>query len=164
MEGIWAVGRRNVNSPLAVSLLMDTSGLGQMDGYFGFGYHHFFAHGGDGSVSRLDDHVSGTFDVTATYESLMFGSDTPYKKQLNGVTVVTEDLPAGATVVLKYRLDTDDSWTTIGTSDTDGKEKHMFTKNIDDFQEIQLRVEVLGKVSVKGIHVSLTETDDLVYE
>jgi len=164
MEGIWAVGRRNANSPLALSLLLDTSGLGSMEGYLGFGYHHFFAHGGDGSVSRLDNFQTGTYDVTAVYESLMLGSDTPYKKQLNGVTVVTEDLPAGATVVLKYRLDTDDSWTTIGTSDTDGKEKHMFTKNIDDFQEIQLRVEVLGKVSVKGIHVSLTETDDLVYE
>lgn len=166
-EGIWALGRRNSSSPVALSLLLDTSDLGSMEGYYTFGNHHFFAHGGDGSVSRLDT-VDGTYDVTAVYESLMFGSETPYKKVFNGLSVLTEDLPSGASVVAKYRTDIDDSWTTLGTSNTTGDERHNFTRTsasmVGGFQEIQFRIEITGKASIKNITLSYDETDDLPFD
>lgn len=166
-QGIWAVGRRNSNSPLALSLLFDMDDLGSLEGYYTFGSHHFFAHGGDGSVSRLDAFQTGTYDVTATYETLVFGSETPFKKIFNGLSVLTEDLPSGASVVAKYRTDVDDSWTTIGTSNTQGDERHNFTRTssgpIGEFQEIQFRIEVTGKAAIKNIALSYDETDDLPY-
>jgi hypothetical protein len=119
-EGIFAVGKCKEDSPLAVSVLLDTGTLGSVEGYYSEGNHHYFAHGGDGSVSRLSA-PSGTYDITAVYESLFFGHDIPSKKTLKRITVNTEDLPASATVVMKYRIDSDDSWTTMGTSDTDGR-------------------------------------------
>lgn len=165
-RGIWAVGKSGDN-PLAVSLLLDSDTLGTIEGYHTLGTHHFFAHAGDGSISRLDDFTTGTYDITCVYETLMFGYDTPYTKQFNGIAVTTEDLPASATVTAKYRFDENDSWTTLGTSSTDGDEHHVFTKAggspIGEFQEIQFRIEVLGNAPVKGIHISYTETDSLPF-
>lgn len=166
-EGIWAVGRCTDNSPLALSLLFDTSDLGSMEGFYGVGNHFFFAHGGDGSVSRLDDFRTGTYDVDAEYHSLMFGSDSPFLKDFNGISVLTEDLPASASVTVYYRLDEDDSWTSLGSSSTTGTETHNFTRAssapIGKFREIQFRVVVSGKVAIKNIVVSINETDDLPF-
>lgn len=162
--GIWAVGRANGNSPLALSHLLDTESLGSIQAYHTFGSHHFFAHGGDGSISRLDDFTSGTYDVTAVYETLMFGADTPNYKKLKGISVLTEDLPASATVTVKYRFDEDDSWTTLGTSSTDGDEIHNFTGTLGNFQEIQFRVELLGNAPIKNVYVSLEELDTTPYD
>lgn len=167
-QGIWAVGRRNSSSPIALSLLLDMDSFGSLEGYYTFGDHHFFAHGGDGSVSRLDALDDGTYDVTAVYESLIFGSETPFQKIFQGLSVLTEDLPSGASVVAKYRTDTDDSWTTIGTSSTTGAERHNFTRTssgpIGNFQEIQFRIEVTGKAAIKNITINYEETDDLPYQ
>lgn len=166
-EGIWAVGKRNSTSPLALSLLLDTSSLGSIEAYYNFGFHHFFAHNGDGSVSRLDAFGTGTYDVTATYESLVFGSETPFEKVFNGISVVTENLPSGGSVVCKYRTDTDDSWTTIATSSTLGTQRHNFTRTssgpIGNFTEFQFRVEVTGKCAIKNITLAYEETDSLPY-
>lgn len=165
-EGIYACGRCKPDSPLAVSILMDTSSLGEVISMYGTGQHYFFAHSDDGSVSRLDA-PGGTYDVTAVYESLFVGHDSPYLKTLNGIGVTTEDLPSGASVVVKYRTDENDSWTTMGTSDTDGDERHYFTKAegsvIGGFTEIQFRVEITGKAPIKHIHIDITETDNLPY-
>ena len=166
-EGVWACGKGNINDPLAVSVLLDTSSLGECQVVRSFGQTVYLVHGGDGSISRLDSFDDGTFDVPATYESLIFGADSPYLKQLEGVSVVTEDLPAGASVVLYYRTDINSSWTIMGTSDTDGTRKHNFTKiagvSIGKFQEIQFKLVVTGKVQVKNILISLTDLNDLPF-
>jgi hypothetical protein len=161
-EGIWVVGRGT--SGVALSLLLDTSSLTTIEGYGGFGTHHFFAHSGDGSISRLDNFTSGTYDVAAVYESLIFGSDTPNNKNLNGVSVMTENLPSGGSVVMKYRFDENDSWTTLGTSDTAGTQVHNFTGIIGEFTEIQFRFEVTGNAPVKNFYVSLQELETTPYD
>lgn len=166
-EGVFAVGQTKPSSPLAVSQLLDTSSLGSMQATYSFGNHMFFAHNGDGSVSRLDNFDTGSYDVECVYESLMLGHESPNLKNLNGISVHTEDLPASATVEVKFRTDENDSWTTLGTENTTGNEIHHFTDDggdaVGQFQEIQFRVEINGKVTVKGIHISLTETDDTPY-
>lgn len=166
-EGIWCVGRSTETSPIALSLLVDTADLGSLEGFFAFGKHMFFAHGGDGSISRLDA-FDGTYDVTAVYESLVFGANSPNKKTLNGLSVQTEDLPSGASVVAKYRTDTDDSWTTLATSSTVGTEIHNFTRTssgqVGTFQEIQFRIEVTGNAPIKSIYCSLEELDTTPYD
>jgi hypothetical protein len=166
-EGIWACGKGNINDPLAVSVLLDTGSLGEVSTFKAFGQHMLFVHGGDGSISRLDSFDDGTFDVPATYESLVFGGDTPFLKELDGVSIVTEDLPSGASVAVSYRTDLNSSWTLMDTSSTAGQRKHNFTRvagvPIGKFQEIQFKVVVTGKVQVKNILVAMTEFDDLPF-
>lgn len=166
-EGVWAVGRCKEDSPLAISVLLDTSELGSMQGLYNVGQHFFFAHAGDGSVSRLDAIGSGTYDVECVYESLMFGSNSPFLKEFKGISVLTEDLPSGGSVEVKYRFDENDSWTSLGTSSTTGDEEHSFTRAsgvpIGKFREIQFRVDINGNVPVKGIYITLMETDDLPF-
>lgn len=165
--GVFAVGRSRADSPLAVSVLLDTTDLGSIEGVHSFGSHFFFAHNADGSVSRLDDLTSGTYDVTCIYESLMLGSNSPFLKEFKGLSVMTEDLPSGASVVAKYRFNEDDSWTTLATSSTTGKEVHNFTRAagvpIGKFKEMQVRIEVTGNAPIKGIFATLVETDDLPF-
>jgi hypothetical protein len=167
-QGMWAVGRKNSNSPLALSLLLDMTDLGDLNGYYGFGNRHFIAHGSDWSVSKLDNYATGTYDVTATYESLMFGSETPNEKVFNGVTVKTCELPSGASVIGYYRTDIDDSWTTLHTSSTAGEKIHNFTRAsgnpVGTFEEIQFKFEVVGKVKIKNIKVSIEELNNLPYD
>lgn len=166
-EGIWAVGKSSAGIP-SLSLLLDTAELGSIEAYYTFGDHHFFAHAGDGSISRLDNFTSGTYDVAAVYETLFYGADTPNEKTLNGISVITENLPASGSVVVKYRTDENDSWTTLGTSSTTGTQVHSFTRTssgpIGNFTEIQFRVEVTGNAPVKNIYTSLEELDTVPYD
>lgn len=167
-EGVWACGKGSLGAPLGISVLLDTSSLGEVQVMRGYGSHYFFVHGGDGSISRLDSFESGTFDVPATYETLVFGADSAFQKELEGVSVKTENLPASASVQMYYRTDVDSAWTSMGTSSTTGKQKHSFTKNSDatpigKFQEIQFKMVVTGKVTVKNLTISITETDDLPF-
>lgn len=164
-EGIYCVARCKPGSPIAVSKILDTASLGSIQSVYSFGNHFYFAHAGDGSVSRLDSYDGGTYDVDCTYDTLMFGHDTPFLKEFKGIAVVTEDLPSGAEVEVFYRFNENDSWTTLGTSSTAGAEIHNFTRAagvpIGRFREIQFRVQVTGKAPVKGVYITLHETDDL---
>jgi hypothetical protein len=134
---------------------------------FQTGYSTYIAHSTDGSVSRLDNFETGTYNVPATIETLIYGADSPYLKQLKGLSVVTENLPASGSVVCYYRTDEDSSWTTMGTSSVTGKQKHSFTKAngtpIGRFQEIQFKIVITGKVTVKNIFVAIEETEDLPF-
>jgi hypothetical protein len=167
LSGVFAIGRNNINSSISVSQLLDTSSLGVIENVYNSGRRFYFAHSNDGSVSRLQRFDTGTYDVPATIETLIYGADSPFLKELNGISVITEDLPSGGSVVCSYRTDEDSAWTTMGTSNTTGTRKHNFTKAngtpIGRFQEIQFRIVITGKTSVKNIMVAVTETDDLPF-
>ena len=162
-EGVWACGKGSINDPLAVSVLLDTSSLGVVSTFNAFGQHMLIAHGGDGSISRLDSFDDGTFDVPATYESLVFGADSAFLKQFEGISITTEDLPSGGSIAVSYRTDLDSAWTSLGTSSTTGQRKHNFAAAtpIGKFEEIQFKLVVTGKIQVKNIRISLTELEDL---
>jgi hypothetical protein len=164
-EGIWALGRRDPNRPVALSLLMDMATLGRFNGYRTYENHHYFAHHTDWKISRLDRFDTGTYNVPATYETLFYGADTPFLKHLDGITVRSKTLPSGATIEVQYRTEPDGAWTSMGTA-TSGK-KHNFTRAngvpIGKFQEIQFRIIATGKIVINGISVGLTESDDLPY-
>lgn len=167
-QGVWACGKGDINSPLAVSVLLDTSSLGSVQHVSSAGNHYFFIHNGDSSISRLDSFETGVYDVPATIETLIYGAETPHKKNHNGISITTEDLPSGGSVQVSFRTDVDDAWTSMGTSSTVGTRKHNFTKRSDgtpigEFQEIQYRIILTGKTAIKNFYVSLTELDDLSF-
>jgi len=166
--GIWAIGKADSLSQIGVSVLLDTSSLGDVRNARWIGNTCWLInHSGDKSVSRLADLTTGTYNVPATIETLIYGADSPYQKELKGISIVTEDLPSGGSVVCSYRIDEDSAWTTMGTSDTTGKRRHSFTKAngtpIGKFQEIQFKIVITGKTAIKNIRVDLVETDNLPY-
>jgi hypothetical protein len=167
IQGVWAFGKRDANSQFGLSLLLDTTSLGLVERPRFFGNSAYFAHGGDGSVSRLASYQTGTYNVPATIETLIYGADSPYQKELNGISIITENLPSGGSVVCSYRTDEDSAWVTMGTSNTVGSQKHSFTKAegtpIGKFQEIQFKIVITGKVTVKNIMVAITDTADLPF-
>lgn len=167
VQGVWACGSGSANSQFGVSMLLDTSSLGLVERAKVFGTSIYFAHNSDGSVSRLDDFETGTFDIPGYIETLFYGADTPFQKQLEGVSVVTENLPSGGTVEVQYRTDENNTWTSLGTSDTDGKQVHNFTRAngtpIGKFREIQFKIILTGKIALKSYLVSITEEDDLPF-
>lgn len=166
-QGIWAVGKGGIDSQFGVSMLLDTDSLGVVRNANTFGNSMYIIHGGDGSVSRLDNFETGTFDVPAYIETLWYGADTPFQKQLEGVSVVTENLPAGGQVEVQYRKDENSAWVSMGVSDTDDKEVHNFTKAsgvpIGKFKEIQFKIILTGKIALKSYLVSITEEDSLSF-
>lgn len=167
-EGLWAVGKATMNSPLAISIPFDTASLGAIASVCNFGNHYYFVHGGDHSVSRLDSFETGTYDVPATLETLFYGADTPNLKGLKGLSILTENLPpSAASVEVQYRTDEDSTWTSMGTSAIAGKQKHDFTRAagvpIGRFKEIQFKIILTGKVVIKGIRIAIEETDSLSY-
>jgi hypothetical protein len=165
-QGLWAVGKCQMDSPLAVSVPFDTSSLGVVNHVHNFGNHYYFIHADDGSISRLDT-PDGTYDVPATIETLIYGADTPYLKQFEGISILTENLPASGSVVVSYRTDLDDSWTTLGTSSTTGTQTHNFTRAsgvpIGKFREIQFKIVATGKIVLKSYFVAITELDNLPF-
>jgi len=167
-EGVWAFGRADAESQMGVSVLLDTSSLGSVYSTRWIGNTCWFVnHSGDGSISYLDNIETGTYNVPATIETLVYGSGTPYLKELNGISVVTENLPASASIKVDYRTDLDSTWVELGTSSVTGKQKHSFTKAqgtpIGRFQEIQFRITATGKIGIKNIKIDITETDDLSF-
>lgn len=166
-QGVMAVGTNRPDSPIAVSQLLNTSSLGVVETVYNSGRRFYFAHGLDGSVSRLQRFDTGTYDVPATIETLVYGANSPYLKELNGISVVTENLPASASVKVDYRTDVDSAWVELGTSNTTNRQKHVFTRAqgtpIGRFQEIQFRITCTGKIVLKNIKIDITETDDLAF-
>jgi hypothetical protein len=163
-EGIWAFGRGELGGLAGVSILLDTSSLGRVETCAWRGFDCWFAHNQDGSVSQLDDFTTGTYNVNATLETLVYGAKSPYLKSLDGITINTSELSTQS-VQVQYRIDRDTSWTNMGTS-TSGQ-RHSFTKAegsvIGRFQEIQFRIILSGKIEVTGITIQLTESNDLPY-
>lgn len=79
--------------------------------------------------------------------------------QTHAISVYTNPLPSGAVVTFKGRLDEASSWTTLGTSDTDGETRHSITQaairgagvSFGIGRVLQLRVEVTGNTEIKAI-------------
>ena len=162
-EGIWSFGRKNVNYPFSLSLdvideNIDTDGIQA----FGTAANYFFiAHSGDGSMDKTND--AATYAFTSVYESqiLNFG-DVGVEKQLNGATLYATPLPISSSLTLKYKVDDDSVWTTIGTLSTTGEISRDFlaiessNNNFATGKEFQFRVESTGGAEVTGIKLRAT--------
>lgn len=167
LSGIFAAGSNNINSPIGVSQLLNTESLGIVENAYNFGSRFYFAHNSDGSISRLQRFDTGTYDIPGYIETLFYGADSPHNKTLEGISVVTENLPSGASVEVQYRKDENDSWVSLGVSNTTDKQVHNFTRvagvPIGKFREIQFKIIINGKVILKSYLVSITEEDDLSF-
>jgi len=161
-EGIWSFGRKNVNYNYALTLdiidsNINTSGIqaiGLAGNYF------FISHSADGSVDKTND--VATYAFTAVYESQIFNfGDPSITKRLEKFTIYTAPIPTSGSVTVKYKIDAETSFTTIGTLNTVGLLTRDFY-NIEStgvdfptFKEIQFRIEsVAGGAEPTGFKIS----------
>lgn len=120
-EGIWSFGRKNASYPWALTLdIIDenitTSGIQA----FGTAANYFFiAHSADGSVDKTND--AATYAFTSIYESQVFDFGDPnITKKLKSICITRPAPNAVGTVTVKYKVDADANWTTIGSFSTSG--------------------------------------------
>ncbi len=154
-EGLWSFGRKNASYPYAVTLdvideNINTSGIQA----FGSAANYFFiSHSADGSIDKTDD--AATYAFTSVYESLVFGDSTS-TFLLDEFLLTTAPIPTGGSVTVKFKIDGDTSWTTIGTLNTVGSLTRTFTSiQLSDvafpsFKEIYFRIESTGGAEITG--------------
>jgi hypothetical protein len=164
-EGIWSFGRKNVGSNFALSLdiideNINTSGIQA----FGVAGNFFYiSHSADGSIDSISS--TATYTFTSIYQTLINSYGDVYSdKKLNRFTIGVAPITTG-TFTLKYRINSDTSWTTIGTLSTVGEiAKDFFAIESTDtpfplFNEIEFRLESTGGVEIIGYE---TEVEILI--
>jgi hypothetical protein len=180
--GIWAFGRKNINSDFALSLdyieeNVDTANF-YINSFGAAGNYWFINHSASNSVRKTDN--TATYSFTSIYETPIinytFGlrnrliADSSAVKKLLGVTVQFDPLPSGGTVVLKYRKDEETSWTQIFTYSTTSAVYHSAI-NIESsgaalpaYKELQLRLESTGGAIITGIKLVFDHESKDLYD
>ncbi len=161
-EGIWSFGRKNVNYPYTLTLdvideNIDTDGIQA----FGTAANYFFiTHSGDGSIDKTND--AATYSFTSIYESQIFnGGDAATTKLLDIFSLTVAPITAG-TVTVKYRVDEETSFTTIGSLSTVGAVSADFYDIVStgvafkSFKEIQFRLESTGGVEITSFSFTIS--------
>lgn len=160
-EGVWSFGRKNSSYPFALTLdiideNINTSGI---QGFGSAANYFFIAHSADGSVDKTND--ASTYAFTSVYESQIFDFGSPnLPKKLNSFIVFTAPLPTNGSITVKYKMDAETSFTTIGTLSTVGALSREFINiessgnNFPTFKEVQFRIEsVTGGAEVTGFRM-----------
>lgn len=98
--------------------------------------------------------------VVETFE--FTGGDDSIVKQLSAASLAYRPIPTGGSVALKYRVN-DGAWTTIFTDNTAGSVAHSAVNiestgaNLDEFNYVKFRVELLGGVELTQIKAKYEE-------
>lgn len=167
--GIWAFGRKDVNSDFALSLDYVEEAVSSsnffINSFGNAGNYWFINHSADGSVTKTDDAVSYTY--TSIYERT-FGNGKQ-KNKVVGVSVMTDYLPTTGQVVLKYKKDEETSFTTIFTNTTDNSIRRSAINiessgaNLPTYQKIRFRIESTGGAVPTGFMFLREEVNDDFY-
>lgn len=165
-NGIWKVGKSpsgGFSVTFDRSFYNDTadSTLHTLYGFIIVGDFAFISYMDTSLVFHLSKtiEIDGTNEYAASsiYETVIQNDgDVALKKKLLGVSVYTEPLPTGGSVVLKYRIDEETSWTTIFTHTT-ANSLHHSAINIETggalplYKEIAFRIESTGGSVITGL-------------
>ena len=166
-KGVWSVGRSLRESGFTISherlpdnnTAISTSTIA---------LKNFFLVSDFCFQSFLDS--SEDFDMTKTAETVAFGSKissyekffatngSSIPKKLVGVTVETEALPSNGNILLSYKKDEENSFTTIFSDGTDNSISHSAVNiessgaKLPEYKEITLRIESTGGAEITGLN------------
>lgn len=161
-EGIWSFGRKNSSYPYALSLdYIDENATSGIQAFDSAGNFFFIAYNSDGSVDKTNDVAIYAFTSILETQIFNFG-DIANDKRLNNVKVSFRELKINESIVLKYKIDGDLTWTTIGTFSTMGETSKTFLReelNNKDFvsgREFAFRVESTGGAEITELKVEVT--------
>ncbi len=123
----------------------------------------------DGELFWVDDitaaprivrfHKDEVTTGTGVMETSVIDFDITDDKVLLSLKLVTEPLPAATQVVVKYQLDQDGTWISVGTHDTDSATEIEFvisnSTTTRTFRNLQLRLELTGTANLTPVVSSL---------
>ena len=160
-EGIWSFGRKNANYPYSLTLdvIEETVTTSGIQGFGSAANFFFIAHSNDGSVSKTSATETYTFD--SIYESQVFDfGDSTVSKQIKLLTIYTDRITSGQSATLKFRVDGDTAWTTVGTISTVGVVSRDFYNiessgaDLPTFKEVEVRLESTGGAKITGFKIT----------
>lgn len=154
-EGIWSFGRKNSQYNYALNLDyvssdITTSGI---QSFGSAGNYFFISCNGDGNILKTNDAEIYTEPSILETQIRNFG-DPDYQKRLDSIKVSFRKLVAGESLTVKYKVDGDASFTTIGTFSTAGEISKTFlrdeTNNVDfkSGKEFLFRYESTGGLEI----------------
>lgn len=163
--GVWSIGRASPTQPLGViherpiddNVALVTPVLYNFHYANDFLFQSFNNNSTEQMTKTNDDSTSYT--ASAIYETLI-NPKMPLehrwmKKELFSIGVTFEPLASGESVVLKYRVDSNGSWTTVATFDTDGEVRGEATdasgSQFSPGVEYEFRVESTGGAVITGL-------------
>ena len=172
--GIWAFGRKNINSDFTLSLDQVEEATSTANFFINSignaGNYWFISHSAEsaGKVTKTDDATNFTY--TSIYDTQTFTlGDSSVTKKLVGVTITTVFLPAAGQVVLRYRINEETSYTTIFTNTTDNSISRSAINiessgaQLPEFKEITFRIESTGGAELTGIKFRVETIDKDIY-
>jgi len=158
--GLWSVGKNKLTGEWTVSMERVETNSNTGTGVIAAAISGDFvsmAHTAEGTLTYTSNGVtsSSTYGATSVYESLvnpgMDPADKMRKKKLYAIQVNCLPLPSSASLVLKYRIDSDgdsSDWVTLKTySTTDGSSfdvPNIPSSGKSDGYNIELRLESTG--------------------
>lgn len=164
-EGIWAFGRKDTQSPWALSLEYDTSQFASsVQGFRFIGNFLMIGHSTDGSISRSAD--TETYAYTSIYQSQIYENE--FENQLTSVELTIEPLPSGAVATVKVRQNAETAWTTLFSMTTanatfDLRSKLASGEDFAKFHTCQFRVESTGgavPLKFRAKYITLIDESD----
>lgn len=171
--GIWSIARSETGG-YALAFDKDpviSASVNSLSDFFIIG-DYFYTAFNDGSSDVFSRNAAtATYTKSSLYETTIINSGD-YTKNLSllGVTVTTEPLPADGQVILKYRIDSESSYTTIFTHSTDNSLGYSTTiiestgaQLPADFREIQFMVESTGGAEITCISARFEEISSKAY-
>lgn len=150
-KGIWVSGAKNHNYPTATTQIIkpnNDSSVTTIEGFYRLGSYWWIAYNGDGSVNRTDDGLS--YSATSLLNTQIFnGGNLSRLKKLLGVSVGVASLPSSSSLTIKYKADSDVSFTTLDTINSFGaiaNQVNRITYNtaFPRFYEIQFQIDSQG--------------------
>ena len=125
--GIWAFGRKDVNSDFALSLdyveeAVDTANY-YINSFGNAGNYWFISHGAAGLVHKTDD--AANYTNTSVYEKVFGNGKDTFK--IKGITAMFDALPSAGQVALSYKKDEETSFSNIFVFGTDNALRHSAT-------------------------------------
>jgi len=153
-EGIWSFGRKNANYPYALSLdYIDENVTAGIQTFGSAGNFFFIAYNTDGSVDKTND--AAIYAFTSIFETQIYNfGNINNDKRLDSVKVSFRELKINESIVVKYKVDGDLTWTTIGNFSTTGGVSHTFlreetnNKSFTSGREFLFRVESTGGAEI----------------
>lgn len=187
-EGIFSIGRGN--SPTGYTIVheqlvnndtaLTDSTNSEITGFLKVGDHWFISYK-DNSTEAVSKTVANNVGTASRYlsysiyEKRFATEGSGKKKDLVGVTVTYEYLPADASVELFYRTDQNTSWTQIMVDSTDNSiSKSAVTADTDgdgdydaglpkDYKEIEFRIRSRGAAEITSLSFMEDVTDKRPY-
>ena len=103
--------------------------------------------------------------TSSTYESVVFNAgDSSKKKDLLGITVTTEPMPAAGQIILGYKTDAQTSFTAIFTDTTDNQISFSAITGLPkDYKEIQFQILSTGNAVPTGFSFREKITGKRIY-